>query len=183
MIAFESTRDGRLTALFAPDRWRRAAEAHDDFDGRGAGDVVARRERALAFVSAVFPEFSAKPFKESDKANKEKQDARDKSKVKARLRQAALPPLGFVGRDKRQHLFVMPIAADGTAGEPRDVHRARTTPCDLEHVQRGPNDFAWAARRKEIAFTAPPAVLREQAWSTNHSNIWTVNSRPAKNCK
>ena len=32
--------------------------------------------RALAFVSGVFPEFSGKPFKESDKLNKEKQGGR-----------------------------------------------------------------------------------------------------------
>src|SRR5688572_26802683 len=38
----------------------------------------------IAFVSAVYPEFSTKPFKESDEANKKKIDEVAKSPVKAK---------------------------------------------------------------------------------------------------
>src|SRR4051794_6064587 len=41
--------------------------------------------RLIAFTSTVFPEFSTKPFKEADEANKKKQEEIDKSPVKAKV--------------------------------------------------------------------------------------------------
>ena len=84
----------------------------------------------IAFVSAVFPEFSDKPFAEADKLNKEKQEARDKSKVKARVITRLLYRHwdSWVD-DKRQHLFVVPVKDGVTTGAPRNL-----TPGDRDAV-------------------------------------------------
>jgi Tol biopolymer transport system component len=69
----------------------------------------------VAFVSAVYPEFSEKPFAESDKLNKEREEATEKSPVKAKVFTKLFYRHWdeYVG-DKRQHLFV--IGVDGTSG-------------------------------------------------------------------
>ena len=53
----------------------------------GAGSAIWSRDGThIAFVSAVFPEFSDKPFAESDELNKERLDAEEESPVKVRTR-------------------------------------------------------------------------------------------------
>src|SRR5262249_98416 len=52
----------------------------------GASNGLWSRDgKHIAFVSGVWPEFSAKPFKESDALNKKRIDERAKSPVKARV--------------------------------------------------------------------------------------------------
>lgn len=173
-IAFESARDGDSQIYLLPSDGGEARKITTISTG-AAQAIWSPDGKALAFVSAVFPEFSAKPFKESDKANADKQAARDKSKVKARLFDKLLyRHWDSWVEDKRQHLFVVPVAADGTAGEPRDVTPGENDAVPTSSTFSAGDDFAWAPDGKEIAFTAPPAVLREQAWTTNH-DIWTVN--------
>jgi dipeptidyl aminopeptidase/acylaminoacyl peptidase len=127
----------------------------------------------IAFVSAVFPEFSDKPYKESDALNKKKMDDREASKVKARMITKLLYRHwdSWVD-DKRQHIFVVP--SDG--GEPRNL-----TPGDRDAVPTSStfsagDDFAFSPDGREIAYTATPIPVREEAWSTNH-DIYTVNLR------
>jgi dipeptidyl aminopeptidase/acylaminoacyl peptidase len=130
-----------------------------------------RDGKSIAFVSAVFPEFSDKPFKKSDALNKKKQEESDANPVKARV----FTKLFFrhwdsYVEDKRQHLFVLPFA-DGKAGEPKDV-----TPGDRDAYPTSDtfsvgDDFTFSPDGKYLLYTAPPA--RDEAWSTNY-DIWRV---------
>jgi dipeptidyl aminopeptidase/acylaminoacyl peptidase len=125
----------------------------------------------IAFVSTVFPEFSRQPFSESDKANRQRQEDRDKSKVKGRVFTQLLYRHWDSWVDgKRQHLFVVP--ADG--GEPRNV-----TPGDRDAVPTSStfsagDDFAFSPDGRELAYTATPTPAREEAWKTDH-NVVVVN--------
>jgi dipeptidyl aminopeptidase/acylaminoacyl peptidase len=119
----------------------------------------------IAFVSGVYPEFSAKPFKESDEANKKKMDEVAKSPVKAKV---------FTGlfyrhwdsyvEDKRQHLFVIPFN-NGEGGEPKDV-----TPGDRDAYPTSTtfsqgDDFTFSPDGSHLIFTAVPE--KNEAWSTD----------------
>ena len=173
-IAFESTRDGEGQIWLLPVAGGEPRKVTTLATGAEQA-VWAPDGKSLAFVSSVFAEFSGKPFKESDRLNKEKQDARDKSKVKARLFTALLyRHWDSWVEDKRQHLFVVPVAADGTAGEPRDVTPGENDAVPPASTFSAGDEFAFSPDGKELVFCAPPATLREQAWSTNH-DLWSVN--------
>jgi dipeptidyl aminopeptidase/acylaminoacyl peptidase len=173
-IAFESSRDGEAQI------WVMSAAGGEPKKlttlSTGAGQPMWSPDgKQLAFVSSVFAEFSAKPFKESDRLNKEKADARAKSKVKARLfTQLLYRHWDSWVEDQRQHLFVVPVTNGGAAGEPRDVTPGENDAVPTSSTFSAGDEFAWSPDGKEIVFTAPPSVTREQAWTTNH-DIFSVN--------
>jgi dipeptidyl aminopeptidase/acylaminoacyl peptidase len=117
----------------------------------------------IAFTSAVFPEYSNKPFAESDKLNQKRIDEAAKNPVKARV----FSRLFFRHwddwvEDKRQHLFVMPASGS----EPKDV-----TPGDRDAYPTSTtfsvgDDFTFTPDSKELFYTAAPE--RNEAWSTNY---------------
>ncbi|HLP18538.1 MAG TPA: S9 family peptidase, partial [Bacteroidota bacterium] len=169
-IAFESNRDGSMQ-IYLYDVGSKAVTQLTHISSEAAQAVWSPDGRQIAFVSAVFPEFSDRPFSESDRANKEKQAARDQSKVKARIITKLLYRHwdSWVD-DKRQHIFV--VAAKG--GEPRDV-----TPGDRDAQPPSMtfsvgDDFDFSPDGAELAYTATPVPVREESWSTNH-DIYTVD--------
>lgn len=161
-ILFESTRSG------TPQLWIVSAEGGepkqltDISSGAGTG-VWSPDGMHIAFVSAVYPEFSEKSFTESDKLNKEKDDEIDKNPVKAKVftRLFYRHWDEYVG-DKRQHLFVIGVdgkdCRDVTPGD-RDAYPTSTTFSSSD-------DFTFTPDSKHLIFTAVPA--RDEAWSTNH---------------
>jgi len=169
-ISYESNRGGSYQIyLTSPDGGEPKQLTNISTEASQA--VWSSDGKYLAFVSAVFPEFSDKPYKESDALNKQKQDDRDNSKVKARVITKLLYRHwdSWVD-DKRQHIFVIPV--DG--GDPRDV-----TPGDRDAVPTATtfsagDDFCFSPDGKELAFTATPIPPHEESWSTNH-DIYTVN--------
>ncbi len=121
--------------------------------------------RSIAYVSEVFPEFSDRPFSESDSLNKSRLNELDNGKVKAKVFTHLLYRHWDAWVDgKRKHILIQPVAG----GPPRDI-----TPGDNDAVPTSSTfssgiDFAFSPDGKEIAYTAPPVPIREQAWSTNH---------------
>ena len=117
----------------------------------------------IAFVSAVFPEFSEKPFAESDKLNKERLEAEQSSPVKLRTANHLFWRHwdGYVD-GKRQHLLVMKTDGsdirDATPGD-RDAFPTSDT------FSSGDN-FTFSPDGKFLVFTAVPA--KDEAWTTNY---------------
>ena len=117
----------------------------------------------IAFVSAVYPEYSEKPFKESDELNKKRKEEAEKNPVKAKVfTKLFYRHWDEYVEDKRQHLFVMP--ADG--GEPKDV-----TPGDRDAFPTSTtfstgDNFTFSPDGKYLVFTAVPE--KNEAWSTNY---------------
>jgi dipeptidyl aminopeptidase/acylaminoacyl peptidase len=138
----------------------------------GVSDPTWSRDgKRFAFVSAVWPEFSDKPFKASDKLNKEWMDERESNPVKAKVfTRLFYRHWDEYVEDKRQHLFVCDFA-NGKAGEPRDV-----TPGDYDAFPTSTTfsttvDYTFSPDGTHLVFTAPPK--EHEAWSTNY-DIWRV---------
>ncbi len=169
-ILFESNREGSLqlyVITVATGETRKLTSLYTEANG----GVWSADGKQIAFYSAVFPEFSDKPATEADALNKQKQEARDNSKVKARIMTKLLYRHwdSWVD-DKRQHLFVM--NADGS-------NLRNVTPGDRDAVPTSStfstgDDYSFSPDGKELAYTATPVPVREESWSTNH-DIMTVN--------
>jgi dipeptidyl aminopeptidase/acylaminoacyl peptidase len=122
-----------------------------------------REGKLIAFVSSVYPEFSEKPFAESDKLNKEKDEEIAKSPVKVKTFTKLFYRHWdeYVG-DKRQHLFV--IRADGK--NCRDVTPGDRDAYPTSDTFESDENFTFTPDGKHLVFTAPPA--ENEAWSTNY---------------
>ena len=173
-LLFESTRSG------TPQLWVVSADGSEpkqltDISTGASTGMWSPDGTSIAFVSAVYPEFSEKPFAESDKLNKGKDEEIEKSPVKAKVftRLFYRHWDEYVG-DKREHLFV--IGADGkgcrdvTPGD-RDAYPTSTT------FNSG-DDFTFTPDSKYLVFTAVPA--KDEAWSTNHDlcRVSITNTSP-----
>lgn len=160
-ILFESNRAGGNNQLFVLEGGK-VTQLTTISTGAGNG-IWSRDGKSVAFVSGVFAEFSGKPFAESDRLNKEKDEAAEKNPVKAKVFTKLFYRhwVEYVG-DKRQHLFV--CDADGknvrdvTPGD-RDAYPTSTT------FSSG-DDFTFSPDSKHLVFTAVPA--KDEAWSTNY---------------
>ncbi len=162
-LLFESNRSG-TSQLYILDfaAGGEARKVTETSTGAGTG-IWSPDGSHIAFVSTVHPEFSELPFVESDKKNKEKNDAIEKSPVKVKTFTKLFYRHWdeYVG-DKRQHLFV--VAADGkkchdaTPGD-RDANPTSST------FSVG-DDFTFTPDSSHLVFTAVPAL--GESWSTNH---------------
>jgi dipeptidyl aminopeptidase/acylaminoacyl peptidase len=130
----------------------------------GAGNGVWSRDGSLVgFVSTVFPDFSEKPFAESDKANKERLDAEKESPVKVRTANNLFwRHWDSYVEGKRQHLFVM--KADGA--DVRDVTPGDRDAFPTSDTFASGDNFTFSPDGKFLVFTAVPA--KDAAWTTNY---------------
>src|SRR5262249_47423943 len=121
-LLFESNRSG-ANQLWVIDTTGGEARQLTTIATEASTGLWSRDGKQIAFVSAVYPEYSARPFKESNALNQKRLEAIEKNPVKAKVftRLFFRHWDEYVG-DKRQHLFVMNFdPATVTAGEPRDV--------------------------------------------------------------
>ena len=169
-ILFESNRSGSNQIWIIPVDGGEARQL--THVSTGASNAIWSPDgKRIAFVSAVFPEFSHKPFAESNALNQKKLDEIAQSPVQARV----FTKLFFrhwdeYVEDKRQHLFVLDLVErDGELvpqGDPRDV-----TPGDRDAYPTSMtfsvgDDFTFSPDGSHLIFTAVPE--RNEAWSTNY---------------
>jgi dipeptidyl aminopeptidase/acylaminoacyl peptidase len=118
--------------------------------------------KRIAFVSTVYPEYSEKPYRESDALNKKRKEEAEKNPVKARV----FTKLFYRHwdewvEDKRKHLFVMPAAG----GEPHDVTPGDRDAYPTSDTFSSGDNFTFSPNSKYLLYTAVPE--RNEAWSTN----------------
>jgi dipeptidyl aminopeptidase/acylaminoacyl peptidase len=172
-ILFESTRSG-TSQLWVVTADGEPKQLTDVATGAGSG-IWAPDGKSVAFVSSVYPEFSTKPFAESDKLNREKDQELETSPVKVRT----FTKLFFrhwdeyVG-DKRQHLFV--IGADGT--NCRDVTPGDRDAHPTSDTFSSGSDFTFSPDGTHLVFTAVPAA--GESWTTNYDvcRVSVTNTSP-----
>lgn len=166
-ILFQSTRSGNMQ-LWVIDLSGGEARQLTTLATEASTGTWSHQGRWIAFVSAVYPEYSEKPFAESDRLNRERMEAAEKNPVKAKV----FDRLFFRHWDsyvenKRQHLFVMEYDPQtGKSGEPRDV-----TPGDRDAYPTSTtfsieDDFCFSPDDTHLVFTAVPAL--NEAWNTNY---------------
>lgn len=166
-ILFESNRSGE-NQLWVIELAGGEARQLTTITSEASTGIWSPDGKQISFVSAVYPEFSDKPYAESNAANKKRAEEISKNPVKARtFSRLFFRHWDSWVEDKRQHLFVMP--AEG--GEPRDV-----TPGDRDAYPTSStfslgDDFTFSPDSKFLVYTAPP--LRDEAWNTNY-DIWRV---------
>jgi dipeptidyl aminopeptidase/acylaminoacyl peptidase len=133
----------------------------------GASDAVWSRDgKQVAFVSAVYPEYSEKPFKESDALNKKRKEEIEKNPVKAKVfTKLFYRHWDEYVEDKRQHLFVMAFN-DGKGGEPKDVTPGDRDAFPTSDTFSTGDNFTFSPDGKYLVFTAVPE--KDEAWSTNY---------------
>ena len=122
--------------------------------------------KQIAFVSAVYPEFSEKPFKESDALNKQRKEEVEKNPVKAKVHTKLFyRHWDSYVEDKRQHLFVMSFDGD-KAGEPKDVTPGDRDAYPTSTTFETGDNFTFSPDGKYLVFTAVPA--KDEAWNTGY---------------
>jgi dipeptidyl aminopeptidase/acylaminoacyl peptidase len=181
-ILFESNRSGSSQLWVVPAEGGEPKQLTTISTGASHG-IWSPDGTHIAFVSAVYPEFSDKPFAESDKLNKQKDEAIEKSAVTARVfTRLFFRHWDSYVEDKRQHLFVMPYSPDSrpglAAGTPRDVTPGDRDAFPTSSTFSSGDDFTFTPDGKHLVFTAVPA--ENEAWSTNYDicRVSITNTSP-----
>jgi dipeptidyl aminopeptidase/acylaminoacyl peptidase len=168
VILFESNRTGTSQLFIVPAVGGEPRQVTEVSTG-ASNPIWSPDGTHIAFVSAVYPEFSEKPFAESDKLNKEKDEAIEKSPVKAKVFTKLFYRhwVEYVD-DKRQHLFVAAVPGRPSLGmvHPRDVTPGDRDAYPTSTTFSSGDDFTFTPDSKHLVFTAVPE--KNEAWSTNY---------------
>jgi len=167
-ILFESTREGTPQLFLVPAAGGEPKQITTI--STGAGNAIWSPDGTrIAFVSAVYPEFSEKPFFDSDRLNKEKDEAIEKNPVKAKVFTKLFYRhwVEYVD-DKRQHLFVVdaPGSRPGTNDVPRDLTPGDRDAYPTSTTFSSGDDFTFTPDSEHLVFTAVPE--KNESWSTNY---------------
>jgi dipeptidyl aminopeptidase/acylaminoacyl peptidase len=164
-ILFESNRSGNFQ-LWVIDVTGGEARQLTEISTEANTGLWSADGKSIAFVSAVHPEFSHKPFKQSDADNKKKLEEAEKNPVKARVfTRLFFRHWDSYVEDRRQHLFVIPFTPEKIA-EPRDVTPGDRDANPTSDTFSMGDDFTFSPDSQYLLFTAVPAV--DEAWSTNY---------------
>ena len=176
-IAFESNRSGSSQIWLLPAVEPGEARQLTSIATEANSPEWSPDGRQLGFISKVFPEYSDKPYAEADRLNRERLDAQEKSKVKARVATELLFRHWNEWADgRRQHVFVQPVDESGSVGEPRNVTPGENDAVPNSSTFDGGGEFTFSPDGSRLVHAAPPTPTRIQAWSTNY-DLWSVDLR------
>jgi dipeptidyl aminopeptidase/acylaminoacyl peptidase len=172
-VLFESNRSGD-NQLWVIDVHGGEARQLTSIATEATNGIWSPDGRWVAFVSAVHPEYSEKPYPESNELNKKRKEEAAKNPVKARVfTKLFYRHWDEYVEDKRQHLFVMPAGG----GEPRDVTPGDRDAHPTSTTFSSGEEFTFTPDGKALVFTAPPE--RDEAWSTDY-NLYRVPVKGGK---
>lgn len=168
-ILFESDRSGS-SQLWAISSQGGEARQLTQISTGASGGIWSADGQRIAFVSAVWPEFSSLPFAESDALNVRQQQMLDESPVQARVfNRLFYRHWNSYVENKRQHLFVVDVTAAAgwnlEVGEPRDVTPGDRDASPTSFTFGSAQDYTFTPDGTHLVFTAGPAT--GEAWSTN----------------
>ncbi len=163
MILFESTRDG-TQQIYVLDLKEGGEPRKVTNLSTGASNALwSPDSKRIVFLSTVRPEFSELPFSESDKRNREADDAASSNPVKAKtFTRLFYRHWDSYVEDKRNHLFV--IHLDGT--ECRDITPGDRDAFPTSTTFSGGDEFTFSPDGSHVIFTAVPS--EGESWKTNH---------------
>ncbi len=168
-IAFLSGREGTPQVYVMPISGGGQPQAATHLSTGADNERWSPDGRWIAFTSNVYPDCA------DDACNRQRDDARDKNRVKARVYSELLYRHWDHWSDgKRSHLFV--VAAPGTSTGPSTTNDARdltaSADYDVPPDERGDaDDIAFSPDSKELCFTA--ITDRPEATTTN-ADLFTV---------
>jgi dipeptidyl aminopeptidase/acylaminoacyl peptidase len=161
-ILFESSRSGSNQLWIIDVDGGEGRQLTDIATGASTG-LWSPDGGSIGFVSEVYPEYSTKPYKDSNALNKKRLDKIAARPVKARVfSRLFFRHWNSYVEDRRQHLYVIPA----TGGTPLDV-----TPGDWDAYPTSStfslgDDFTFSPDSKYLVFTGVPK--KNAAWSTNY---------------
>jgi dipeptidyl aminopeptidase/acylaminoacyl peptidase len=169
-ILFESNRSGS-SQLWIIGLDGGEARQLSDISTEASNGIWSRDGSHIAFVSAVWPEYSEKPYKESNELNKKRKEETEKNPVKAKVfKKLFYRHWDEYVEDKRQHLFVIdsPLTRSVSEGyaEPKDVTPGDRDAFPTSDTFSTGDNFTFSPDGKYLVFTAVPE--KNEAWSTNY---------------
>jgi dipeptidyl aminopeptidase/acylaminoacyl peptidase len=169
-ILFESNRSGS-SQLWIIGLDGGEARQLTDIATEASNAIWSRDGSRIAFVSAVWPEYSEKPYKESNELNKKRKEETEKNPVKAKVfTKLFYRHWDEYVEDKRQHLFIIdsPLARSASEGyaEPKDVTPGDRDAFPTSDTFSTGDNFTFSPDGKYLVFTAVPE--KNEAWSTNY---------------
>jgi dipeptidyl aminopeptidase/acylaminoacyl peptidase len=169
-ILFESNRSGS-NQLWIIGLAGGEARQLTDIATDASNGIWSRDGKKIAFVSAVWPEYSEKPYKESNESNKKRKEETDKNPVKAKVfTKLFYRHWDEYVEDKRQHLFVLELSSQAhgwqSVGLPRDVTPGDRDAFPTSDTFSTGDNFTFSPDGKYLVFTAVPE--KDEAWSTNY---------------
>ncbi len=168
-LCFQSNRSGSMQ-LWLIDIFGGEARQLTSISTEASSAIWSRDGKSIAFVSAVFPQYSEKAFAESDRANREATEAIEKSPTKART----FDRLFYRHWDsyvegKRQHLFVVKLKSGPNGleadGDPHDATPGDRDAYPTSSTFSSGEDFTFSPDGSHLIFTAVPE--ENESWSTN----------------
>jgi dipeptidyl aminopeptidase/acylaminoacyl peptidase len=166
-MMFESNRTGETQLWVLPVAGGEARQI-TQISTEASSGVWSPDGHKIAFVSGVWPEYSDKPFAQSDELNRKRKEEKEKNPVKAKVfSRLFYRHWDDYVEDRRQHIFVIDVdPATSEIPEPRDITPGDRDAFPTSSTFSGGDDYTFSPNGEWIVLTAVP--VKDEAWNTRH---------------